>query len=126
MDGEKLGTILNAAKKLPLIPISEKQWNRKLNVNIYDTYGKEQLINSLEVILQTAISKQKGKEYGFITLYTDGNGCYWFKTSRGFSTALQETHHSLETLVEENVDFTSDEEDKINQALRLVNGLYEA
>ena len=39
-------------------------------------------------------------------------------------TALTETHASLETLVEENVDFTYDETNKINDALRIVNNIY--
>lgn len=124
LDGEKLSTIIEAAKNLNLVPISEKEWNRKLNANINDPFGKEQILNSLDIILRTAISKQKNKEYGFITLYTDGNGTYWFKTSRGYSTALTESHSSLETLIEENIEYSKDEEDKINTALRLVNKLY--
>lgn len=124
LDGEKLSTIIEAAKNLNLAPISEKEWNRKLNANINDPFGKEQILNSLDIILRTAISKQKNKEYGFITLYTDGNGTYWFKTSRGYSTALTESHSSLETLIEENIEYSKDEEDKINTALRLVNKLY--
>ena len=39
-------------------------------------------------------------------------------------TALTETHSSLETLVEEEVDFSYDETNKINEALRMVNSLY--
>lgn len=124
LDGEKLSTIIEVAKNLNLAPISEKEWNRKLNANINDPFGKEQILNSLDIILRTAISRQKNKEYGFITLYTDGNGTYWFKTSRGYSTALTESHSSLETLIEENIEYSKDEEDKINTALRLVNKLY--
>lgn len=125
MDGEKLSLIINVCKNIDLNPIAEKKWNRKLNANINDTVGKESLIDSLDWIFRTAIAKQKNKEYGFITLYTDGKGNYWYKVSRGFTTALTETHHSLETLVEENIDFTTEETEKINNLLRLVNKLYE-
>ena len=67
---------------------------------------------------------------GWIDLFgwaTSGwnNGNYWYKVTRGFNTAVTETHHSLETLIEENVDFTHDEERKINSMLALVNKLYE-
>ena len=125
MDGEKMGTIINAAKVLDLTPLAEKRWSRKLNVNIYDPVGKESLIDSLDWIMHTAIAKQKNKELGFITLYNDGNGNYWYKVTRGFNTALTETHHSLETLIEEDIEFTYEEEQKINGVLALVNKLYE-
>ena len=125
MDGEKMGTIINAVQLLDLNPLSEKKWNRRLNASIYDQVGKESLIDSLDWCLHTAIAKQKNREYGFITLYNDGNGNYWYKVTRGFNTAVTETHHSLETLIEENVDFTHEEERKINALLGIVNRLYE-
>ena len=125
MDGEKMGTIINALQVLDLTPLGEKRWNRRLNTSIYDQVGKESLIDSLDWCLHTAIAKQKNREFGFVTLYTDGNGNYWYKVTRGFNTAVTETHHSLETLVEENVEFTHEEERKINALLSLVNRLYE-
>ena len=95
-----------------------------LAVDVNDPLQKEQLVDSLSFILRTAIAKQKGREYGFITLYNNGNGSYWFKVSRGFSTALVESHSSLETLIEENVEWSKEEESAINKALALVNRLY--
>ena len=125
MDGEKMGAIINAVQELDLTPIGEKRWNRHLNTSIYDPVGKESLVDSLDWCMRTAIAKQKNREFGFITLYTDGNGNYWYKVTRGFNTAVTETHHSLETLIEENVDFTFDEERKISAILGVVNKLYE-
>lgn len=125
LDGEKLSQIIEIAKNLVLTPIAEKKWNRHLNANIYNEVEKEQIIFALETVLRTAIAKQKNKEYGFITLFTDGKGNYWLKTSRGFSTALQETHASLEALVEEDVEFSQEAEERINDALRLVNKFYD-
>ena len=125
MDGEKMSTIINAVQTLDLMPLAEKRWSRQLNANIYDPVGKESLIDSLDWILHTAIAKQKNKECGFITLYNDGSGNYWYKVTRGFNTAVMESHHSLETLIEENVDFTHEDERKINGVLSLVNKLYE-
>ena len=125
MDGEKMGTIINAVQNLDLMPLAEKRWSRQLNANIYDPVGKESLIDSLDWIMHTAIAKQKNKECGFITLYNDGSGNYWYKVTRGFNTAVTESHHSLEMLIEENVEFTYDEEQKINSVLSLVNKLYE-
>ncbi len=124
LDGEKMSLILTAAKNLDLTPISEKKWNRKMNINIFNEVDKESLIESLDVVLKVAIAKAKNKEYGFITLYTDNNGNYWFKVSRGFNTALTETHSSLEILLDEQVEFTEEESRRISNILRLVNLLY--
>lgn len=124
LDGEKLSLIINAAKNLKLTPISEKSWNRKMNANIYEPIGREQIIDSLDFVLKVAIAKQKNREYGFICLFTDGKGNYWFKVSRGFTTALTESHSSLETLIEENIEFTPEETDKINNLLSVLNNLY--
>ena len=69
--------------------------------------------------------KQKNKEYGFITLFTDGNGNYWQKSTRGFSTALNESLASLETLIEEpDISWTDEEKEVISKALGKLNGLY--
>lgn len=124
MDSEKMELIIKVTKNLDINPLSEKKWNRKMNVCIFNQVEKETLIDSLDLVLKVAIAKQKNKEYGFICLFNDGNGNYWFKVSRGFTTALTETHSSLETLIEENVDFSSEEKEKINNALRKVNILY--
>ena len=124
MEGEKLSLIFDVVKKLNIKPISEKSWNRKMNVNINNPIEKESLIDSLSIILNVAMAKQKNREYGFICLFTDGKGNYWFKVSRGFTTALTESHSSLEILVEENVEFSSDEKKIINNALGLVNKFY--
>jgi len=125
LDGEKLSLIIQITKNLNLEPIAEKKWNRNMNVNVYDQLQKEQLIDSLDWILRTAMAKQKNREYGFITLYNDGKGNYWVKVSRGFSTALTESHSSLETLIEENLDFSKEESQKINSVLALVNKFYQ-
>jgi ATP-dependent helicase HrpA len=124
LDGEKMGLILKVAQNIDITPVPEKSWNRKMNVNINNQIDKEKLIDSLDFILKTTIAKQKQHEYGFITLFTDTKGTYWFKVSRGFSTALSESHSSLETLVDENIDFSVEEKNKINYVLRKVNQFY--
>lgn len=124
LEGEKLSLMIDIIKNIEISPIAEKKWNRKMNANINNPIEKEQIIDSLDWILRTAIAKQKNKEYGFITLFTDSKGNYWYKVSRGFSTALAESHASLETLIEENVDFTEEDKNKINETLRKVNNFY--
>lgn len=124
LNGEDIALITQVAEIIDLRPLSEKKWNRKMNVSISQPLEKEQLIDSLEWILRTAIARQKDREYGFITLHNNSNGSYWFRVSRGFTTALMETHASLERLVEENVQFSRDEKERIGKAIALVNTLY--
>ncbi|GHV84848.1 ATP-dependent helicase HrpA [Spirochaetia bacterium] len=50
---------------------------------------------------KAAGGKIAGKELGFIALFTDGAGRYWFRCSRGFHTALNESTASLEALIDE-------------------------
>ena len=124
LTGEKLELIIKLAKSLNLRPIDEKDWNRKLNINIYEKNTTELLVSSLENVLKVAIAKKKSKEYGFICLFTDDNGNYWYKVSRGFITALNESLSSLETLAEKTEVFTDEQLEKINNLYRLLTSLY--
>ena len=124
LTGEKLELIIKLAKSLNLRPIDEKDWNRKLNINIYEKDTAELLVSSLENVLKVAIAKKKSREYGFICLFTDDNGNYWYKVSRGFITALNESLSSLETLAEKTEIFTEEQLEKINNLYRLLTSLY--
>ncbi|MDR2048115.1 MAG: ATP-dependent RNA helicase [Treponema sp.] len=71
------------------------------------------LLDRLPLVLRPALWKRRpgkgetGRELGFIALFTDGEGNYWFRCSRGFHTALNESLASLEALIDElgeNVD----------------------
>ncbi|MCQ2596845.1 MAG: ATP-dependent RNA helicase [Treponema sp.] len=127
LEGEKLSLILNLTKALDLNPIREDGWNRKANINLYDgdENSKRQILTAVSVLMRVALAKQKTKEYGFITLFTDGNGNYWQKSTRGFSTALNESLGSLETLVEENnIQWTDEEKEVISKAIGKLNTLY--
>lgn len=124
LTGEKLELIIKLTKSLNLRPIDEKDWNRKLNINIYEKDTTELLVSSLENVLKVAIAKKKSREYGFICLFTDDNGNYWYKVSRGFITALNESLSSLETLAEKTEVFTDEQLEKINNLYRLLTSLY--
>ena len=124
LTGEKLELIIKLAKSLNLRPIDEKDWNRKLNINIYEKDTTELLVSSLENVSKVAIAKKKSREYGFICLFTDDNGNYWYKVSRGFITALNESLSSLETLAEKTEVFTDEQLEKINNLYRLLTSLY--
>lgn len=125
LDGEKIETSVHLARKIDLHPISEAQWKRKCNVHIHDKGAAEALTEAIKTLLKVVVAKQKSKNYGFICLFTDGNGSYWLKISRGISTAINESIASLETLADmDKEDFFSDEQqESINGIYRILHDL---
>lgn len=123
---EKMDIIIRAAKGLNLNPVSEQSWPKKTNFSTASRSGLELLSSSLEHIMRVTVAKRDSKEYGFICLFTDGKGTYWFKVSRGFVTALNESLASLEKLIDEakpsELDAASKE--KISMTYRMLNALY--
>ncbi|MBN1837394.1 MAG: ATP-dependent RNA helicase [Spirochaetales bacterium] len=62
--------------------------------------GYERLAARLKDLLRVCRIKRKQKRLGFLTLHTDGQGSYWFKGTRNYITALNESLYSLETLAD--------------------------
>lgn len=126
LDGEKMDQIIKIAASLNLEPMADKKFDRKLNIKLTDKDASKKLADALNMVLRVAVAKQKSREYGFVCLFTDGNGTYWFKISRGFVTALNESLSSLETLSDDvNADFTPEQKEKVNQLYRSLNTLYD-
>ena len=124
LEGEKLSTSIKIAKTISLKPINEKEWNRKLNISIHDENAPLIISSAVDNILRVTVAKQKSREYGFICLFTDGKGTYWNKVSRGFSTALNESLSSLETLADEAKElFTEDQLARLNEKYRILHEL---
>ena len=97
--GEKLGLVLSVAEAFPLQPLdSETPFPRTKNFTLPDDTAA--LLEQLPLIFRTVAAKQKSKQLGFITLFNDGNGTFWLKTSRGFHTALHENLASLQQLID--------------------------
>ncbi|QTQ15884.1 helicase-related protein [Treponema parvum] len=132
LSGEKMELIFKLAKALDLTPVDEgRQWNRKFNININEDGGITKLTQTLDYVLKVTAAKTKSKEMGFIGLFTDGNGTYWFKVSRGFSTALNESLSSLEVLIDEInsggdvLKLSDSQKEKINMLYRSLSDLYD-
>ena len=124
LSGEKLELIFKLAKSLDLSVLEEKDWNRKLHV--YFSENPDTLVSSLSCILRVAVAKSKSKELGFICLFTDGKGTYWYKVSRGFTTALNESLSSIETLIDDGADlFNEGQKSLLNDVYRKLSSLYE-
>ena len=97
--GEKFGLVLSIAEAFPLQPLdSETPFPRTKNFTLPDDTAA--LLEQLPLIFRTVAAKQKSKQLGFITLFNDGNGTFWLKTSRGFHTALHENLASLQQLID--------------------------
>ncbi|MCE5255650.1 MAG: ATP-dependent RNA helicase [Spirochaetaceae bacterium] len=142
LEGEKLSTIIRIADWLDPERDLSRDWPRGVNFEIstasaskrdIDLATLEHLIGELDHVLQIALPKGKGKDkqkektLGFVTLYTDGNGVYWFRISRGFHTALNESIASLESLADAA---TSDmvqraDREKIGQLYRKLDSFFE-
>ena len=126
LSGEKMELICKIVSALNLNPVGEEDWPRKLNVQTGEDGGTEKLISSLDYVLRVTVAKSKSRELGFICLFTDGNGTYWFKVSRGFATALNESLSSLESLIDETaVALSPAQKEKVNIVYRVLNSLYE-
>ncbi len=109
MDGEKLVTIVKAAKLFGFEPVEEKAFDRKLNIDLTQEEGAAVLCKNLRWLMKVAQAKAKGREMGFAALYTDQRGSYWLKVSRGFSTAISESAASLEFLASDPAARLTDE-----------------
>jgi hypothetical protein len=124
--GEKLDLILSLTPSLDVEGALERDWPRTGTFNPRENL--DALLKELPKLLNPAPWKlghrenkggSKGKvgsaskagftskaglaskALGFICLFTNGEGNYWFKCSRGFHTGLNESLSSLETLIDE-------------------------
>ncbi|HNX73004.1 MAG TPA: ATP-dependent RNA helicase [Spirochaetales bacterium] len=147
--GEKLSTIIRIAKWLEPERDLSRDWPRGQNFEVFSVPAEESnspssqpqinlgvlnsLINELEHVLQIAVPKEKSKDkqntrqLGFVTLYTDGNGVFWFRISRGFHTALNETIASLESLADAAADgsISRENRERIGQLYRKLDSVFE-
>ncbi len=81
------------------------------------------LEGSLSDLLRLCRLPKKKKQLGFLALHSDGQGSYWFRGTRNYITALNESLYSLETLADEQKRGSSGE---INRVYRELTGELEA
>ncbi|MDR0761214.1 MAG: ATP-dependent RNA helicase, partial [Treponema sp.] len=96
---EKLSLILSLVPALELEGALSRGWPRKTNFNSRE--NPDALLAEIPHLVTPAVWRPGKKELGFICLFTDGGGNYWFKCSRGFHTSLNESLAALETLIDE-------------------------
>jgi hypothetical protein len=115
--GEKLELILSLAPTLDVENAFSHVWLRKKTFNSINNLTA--LLKHMDSIVKPALWKKGAKDLGFIGLFTDGGGNYWFRVARGFHTSLNESLSSLESLIDELGDETAIEQKNIvNQCYR--------
>ncbi len=121
---EKLETIVRVVPLIDPPNDLEKSWPQGRHFNAVEE--GEALFDSLDCLLRVTQWKQKSKELGFVCIFTDGAGNYWYKVSRGFHTALGESISTLEALADELGDETPQAaKDKVNKAYRRLTSFFE-
>jgi RNA helicase HrpA len=115
--GEKLEFILALAPTLDVQNALIRKWPRKENFNSKEKLSV--LLDHLDNLARPVKWKKNSKDLGFLGLFTDGAGNYWFRVSRGFHTSLNESLSSLETLIDElNESVETGKKDIVNQCYR--------
>ena len=72
-----------------------------------------------------ARAKDQSAELGFVALFTDSEGAYWFRCSRGFHTALNESVASLDALADALGEGASPEEkEKVSALYRKLTSFF--
>jgi len=99
--GEKLELILALAPSLDPESAAGREWPKKAFSSDRDL---EALLGHMDSLARPAPWKKGSKEMGFLGLFTDGDGSYRLRCSRGFHTSLNESLASLEALIEEMGD----------------------
>lgn len=115
----RVSTILKAAKMINPARDIISSFPRK-NYKTDNSQHLKELSDAIADILKAVEGgKRKKKTMGFLTLMTDGQGTYWFKSGRQLNASLNESMASLELLADE----VSEETDeaiwgKVNKAYR--------
>jgi HrpA-like RNA helicase len=124
LDGERLDLILKIAPWLDLEADLGREWPRKRNFEAREELPA--LVAALGHVMQVSRARDRTGELGFVALFTDSEGMYWFRCSRGFHTALNESVASLECLVDELGENTSDEDrETVSSLYRKLSSFFE-
>jgi hypothetical protein len=127
LTGEKLELILSLAPVLDIdgafsnAPNSRSANIRKENFNLQ--HNLPALIKHLDSLVRPVIWKKNSKDLGFLGLFTDHAGNYWFRVSRGFHTSLNESLSSLDTLIGElGEEIAPEQKHIVNLCYRRLSG----
>jgi hypothetical protein len=82
-----------------------------------------ELALNMNILLKISASgKRKKSAYGIITLQTDGDGHFWFRSVGNFTEAVNESLASLELLADQvSEEMSGDQWGLVNKAYRRVD-----
>ncbi len=106
--GMKLSMIMTLAPYLHTEEGVWEDWPSGKNFSVAN--GGRELCGYLPRLLCLCPLKNMSKRLGFLTLYTDWKGSYWFKVEKSLLTARQETLASLEAIADEPTGLLSRED----------------
>ncbi|HVO37960.1 MAG TPA: ATP-dependent RNA helicase [Spirochaetia bacterium] len=106
--GMKLSVIMTLAPYLHTEEGVWEDWPAGRNFSVAKDAGE--LCSLFPRLLCLCPLKNMSKRLGFLTLYTDWKGSYWFKAEKSLLTARQETLASLESIADEPGDLLSRED----------------
>ncbi|MBF9016490.1 MULTISPECIES: helicase-related protein [unclassified Oceanispirochaeta] len=112
----KLITSINPKKDI-LSGIPDKNYDKD------NAKHMNELAENMHILLKISASgKRKKSNYGIITLQTDGEGHYWFRSVSNFTAAVNESLASLEVLADQvSEEMSSDQWGMVNKAYRRVD-----
>ncbi|MDR2543725.1 MAG: ATP-dependent RNA helicase [Treponema sp.] len=124
LEGEKLELILSLTPTLDVENIFSRKWPKKEIFNSLEDFTA--LLKNIDSLARPVIWKKNSKNLGFLGLFTDGEGNYWFRASRGFHTSVNESLSSLETLIDElGEDVDLEQKHIVNQCYRRLSSYLE-
>ena len=124
LSGMKLGVVLALA---PYIHTEEGVWEQWPQGQTFSfaANGRD-ICQHIPRLLSLCPLQKKARSIGFLTLYTDWKGNYWFKTEKSLLTARTESLASLERLADEPGDLLSPEDrETIARLYHLISDMLE-
>ncbi len=102
-----------------------REWPRGENYTI-NSKTAPHLFENLPRLGRIGWENTNQTRLGFLCLLTDNSGTYWFKITRSFSNALEQSLSSLEVLADElDPGIRPGDLQTVNQAYRRLDGLFE-
>ena len=117
MSGMRFSSVVSLAQHIHPERGVWEEWPSKRTFR-FSTEARE-LAGHLHRLLTLCPMKESSKRLGFLTLFTDGKGAYWFRSEKSLNTARLESLASLESLAdEEGEGLDREERDRIAKLYR--------
>jgi len=122
LSGIALKRIIEIAPKLALNGHVLARWPRGVHFDyVRDSF---EIVRYIPNLLKPSRTMKSKKKLGFLTLLTDGNGCYWYVSYRDFIQAMEESVSSLEALIDEDIRILNEQQEKtVNTGYRRLSAL---